>query len=79
MKVIYMFVGSLLYLCAVVLFVFTLIATLATNGLFLTEMFPTWLASALIALALALACLGASWLGAQLKTGQGQPSASPRA
>ncbi len=74
-----MFVGSLLYLCAVVLFVFTLIATLATNGLFLTEMFPTWLASALIALALALACLGASWLGAQLKTGQGQPSASPRA
>jgi len=79
MKVIYMFVGSLLYVFAVVLFVFALIASLKTNGLFLSEMFPTWLASALIALALALGCLGASWLGAQLKTGQGQLSAAPRA
>jgi hypothetical protein len=54
--------------------VFALIASLKTNGLFLSEMFPTWLASALIALALALACLGAPWLGAQLKTGQGRPA-----
>ena len=44
-----MFVGSLLYLCAVVAFVFALIASLETNGLFLSEMFATWLASALIA------------------------------
>ncbi|MGA2806218.1 MAG: hypothetical protein ABSF89_17850 [Acidimicrobiales bacterium] len=79
MKVIYMFVGSLLYLCAVVLFVFALIASLKTNGLFLSEMFPTWLASALIALALALGCLGVPWLGAQIKTGQGRPAAAPRA
>jgi ABC-type transport system involved in multi-copper enzyme maturation permease subunit len=81
MKVIYMFVGSLLYLCAVVLFAFALIASLKTNGLFLSEMFPTWLASALIALALALALagLGIPWLGAQLKTGQGRPAAAPRA
>ena len=74
-----MFVGSLLYLCAVVLFVFALIASLKTNGLFLSEMFPTWLASALIALALALGCLGATWLGAQVKTGQGRAAAAPRA
>jgi len=79
MKVIYMFVGSLLYLCAVVLFAFALIASLKTNGLFLSEMFPTWLASALIALALALGCLGATWLGAQVKTGQGRAAAAPRA
>ncbi len=79
MKVIYMFVGSLLFLGAVVLFVFALIASLETNGLFLSEMFATWLASALIALALALACLGAPWLGAQLKTDQGRPAAAPRA
>ena len=79
MKVIYMFVGSLLYLCAVVLFAFALIASLKTNGLFLSEMFSTWLASALIALALALAGLGIPWLGAQLKTGQGRPAAAPRA
>ena len=78
MKVIYTFVGSLLYLCAVVAFVFALIASLETNGLFLSEMFATWLASALIALALALACLGAPWLGAQLKTGQGRPAAASR-
>ena len=69
-----MFVGGLFYLCAVVLFVFALIASLETNGLFLTEMFPTWLASALIALALALACLGVPWLDAQLKTGRGRPA-----
>ncbi len=74
MKVIYMFVGSLFYLCAVVLFVFALIASLKTNGLFLSEMFATWLASALIALALALACVGAPWLGAQVKTGRGRPA-----
>ena len=74
-----MFVGSLLYLCAVVLFAFALIASLKTNGLFLSEMFSTWLASALIALALALAGLGIPWLGAQLKTGQGWPAAAPRA
>jgi hypothetical protein len=79
MKVIYMFVGSLLYLCAVVLFAFALIASLKTNGLFLSEMFSTWLASALIALALALAGLGIPWLGAQLKTGQGRLAAAPRA
>ena len=79
MKVIYMFVGSLLYLCAVVLFAFALIASLKTNGLFLSEMFPTWFASALIALALALAGLGIPWLGAQLKTGQGRLAAAPRA
>ena len=79
MKVIYTFVGSLLYLCAVVLFVFALIASLETNGLFLSEMFPTWLSSALIALALGLACVGAPWLGAQLKAGQGRPAAAPRA
>jgi hypothetical protein len=79
MKVIYMFVGSLLFICAVVLFVFALIASLETNGLFLSEMFATWLASALIALALGLACLGAPWLGAQLKAGQGQPAAASRA
>ena len=42
-----MFFGSLLYLCAVVAFVFALIASLETNGLFLSEMFATWLASAL--------------------------------
>ena len=69
-----MFVGTLLYVFAVVLFVFALIASLKTNGLFLSEMFPTWLASALIALALALACLGAPWPGAQVKTGQGRPA-----
>ena len=74
-----MFVGSLLFLGAVVLFVFALIASLETNGLFLSEMFATWLASALIALALALVCLGAPWLGAQLKTGEGQPATAPRA
>jgi hypothetical protein len=74
MKVIYMFVGSLLYLCAVVLFVFALIASLKTNGLFLSEMFPTWLASALIALALALACFGVPWFNAQVKTGRGRPA-----
>ena len=74
-----MFVGSLLYLCAVVLFAFALIASLKTNGLFLSEMFSTWLASALIALALALAGLGIPWLGAQLKTGQGRLAAAPRA
>jgi hypothetical protein len=79
MKVIYMFVGSLLYVFAVVLFVFALIASLKTNGLFLSEMFATWLASALIALALALGCLGASWVGAQLKTGQGEHAAAPLA
>ena len=74
-----MFVGSLLYVFAVVLFVFALIASLKTNGLFLSEMFSTWLASALIALALALAGLGIPWLGAQLKTGQGRLAAAPRA
>jgi len=74
-----MFVGSLLYVFAVVLFVFALIASLKTNGLFLSEMFATWLASALIALALGLACVGAPWLGAQVKVGQGQPAAAPRA
>ena len=79
MRFLYLYVGGLFYLCAVVLFAFALNASLETSGLFLTEMFPTWLASALIALALALACLGASWLGAQLKTGQGQLSAAPRA
>ena len=73
-----MFVGSLLFLGAVVLFVFALIASLETNGLFLSEKFATWLASALIALALALACLGAPWLGAQLKTRPGRPAAAPR-
>ena len=79
MKAIYVFVGSLLYVFAVVLFVFALIASLKTNGLFLSEMFPTWLASALIALTLGLACLGVNWLSAQLKTGQGRPVAAPRA
>jgi ABC-type transport system involved in multi-copper enzyme maturation permease subunit len=79
MKVIYMFVGSLLYLCAVVLFAFALIASLETNGLFLSEMFPTWLASALIALALGLACLGIPWLDAQIRSNQGRPVAAPRA
>ena len=74
-----MFFGSLLYLCAVVLFVFALIASLETDGLFLSEMFSTWLASALVALALALACLGAPWLNAQLKAGQGRPAVAPRA
>ena len=74
-----MFVGSMLFLGAVVLFVFALIASLETNGLFLSEMFATWLASALIALALALACLGTPWLGTQLKTGQRQPAAASRA
>ena len=79
-KAIYMFVGSLLYVFAVVLFVFALIASLKTNGLFLSEMFPTWLASALIALALALAlaCFGVPWFNAQLKTGRGRPAAAPR-
>jgi ABC-type transport system involved in multi-copper enzyme maturation permease subunit len=75
MKAIYLFVGSVLYLCAVVLFAFALIASLKTSGLFLSEMFPTWLASALIALALALGCLGTPWLDAQIKTGQGRPAA----
>jgi hypothetical protein len=32
-------------------------------------MFPTWLASALIALALALACFGVPWFNAQVKPG----------
>jgi hypothetical protein len=55
MRFLYLYIGGLFYLCAVVLFVFALNASLETNGVFLTEMFPTWLASALIALALALA------------------------
>ena len=74
MRFLYLYIGGLFYLCAVVLFVFALNASLETNGLFLTEMFPTWLASALIALALALACLGIPWLDAQLKTGRGRPA-----
>jgi hypothetical protein len=74
MKFIYLFAGGLFYLCAVVLFAFALIASLETNGLFLTEMFSTWLASALIALALALACLGVPWLDVQVKTGRGRPA-----
>ena len=74
MKLIYLFAGGLFYLCAVALFAFALIASLETSGLFLTEMFSTWLASALIALALALACFGIPWLDAQLKTGRGRPA-----
>jgi len=76
----YLYIGGSFYLCAVVLFVFALNASLETNGLFLTEMFPTWLASALIALALALAlaCFGVPWFNAQLKTGRGRPAAAPR-
>ena len=35
MRSIYLYVGGLFYLCAVVLFVFALIASLKTNGLFL--------------------------------------------
>ena len=79
MRFLYLYVGGLFYLCAVVLFAFALIASLETNGLFLSEMFPTWLSSALIALALGLACVGAPWLGAQLKAGQGRPAAAQRA
>lgn len=64
--------GGFFYLCAVVMFVFTLIATLKTSGLFLSETFATWLASALIALTLGLGCLGAPLLDAQLKTRRGK-------
>jgi ABC-type transport system involved in multi-copper enzyme maturation permease subunit len=60
MRFLYLYVGGLFYLCAVVLFAFALNASLETSGLFLTEMFPTWLASALIALALALASHGST-------------------
>jgi hypothetical protein len=79
MRFLYLYIGGLFYLCAVVLFVFALNASLETNGVFLTEMFPTWLASALIALALGLACFGVPWFDAQLKTGRGRSAAAPRA
>ncbi len=72
MKCAYFYTSGFLYLCAVVLFVFALIATLETTGLFLTEGFGTWLASALIALTLAIAGLGGPWLDAQVKTHRGQ-------
>ena len=77
MRFLYLYVGGLFYLCAVVLFAFALNASLEASGLFLTEMFPTWLASALIALALALACFGVPWFNAQVKAGPPERWSSP--
>ena len=49
---------------------FTLIADV-DSGLFLNELFGTWLASAFVALTLAIAWLGGPWFYAQVKTHRG--------